>query len=116
MDNQINIEFNELSHYNVQRAENAINSDKLQPVENNYMLSISCQYYPEAEMYYKEILKETTPVTSYIRFASNGYGFQTYGFYKGRDKKIYIIDTYLEDIQKVFVPDKNIECLEKCII
>ena len=116
MNSETTIEFDQLSQYNIERVEEALKSDKLQDIDKNYYLSISCQYYDDAEFCYKEMIKESTPVTSYLRFAANGYGFQTYGFYKARDGKVYIVDTYLENIQKIFVPDKNIQCLENVIV
>ncbi len=115
MNPETTFEFDILSQANIERAEEAINT-KLQPIENNYKLSISYQYYDIAEICYKEIIKETSPVTSYTRFASNGYGYQSYGFYKARDGKIYIIETFIENINGVYIPDKNIECLKDIIV
>jgi len=106
------IKLNYLSDNNIIKAEEAINSDKLQPIENNNMLSISYQYYEFAEKAYEEIIKDTTPCTSYIRFAENCYGFKVYGFYKSKNNKIYIIDSYIEDIQRVFIPDYTMKFIK----
>lgn len=108
-------EFDMLSEANIERAEEAIMT-KLNTIDDNYKLSISYQYYDIAEICYKEIIKETTPITSYISFASNGCGYQNYGFYKARDGKIYIIETSMEHINGVFIPDKNIDCFKDIIV
>lgn len=116
MNPETTFEFDLLSKNNIDRAENAINSDKLQPIENNYKLSISYQYYDDAEIGYKEMIKESTPVTSYFRFAGNGYGYQSYGFYKAKNGNVYILDTSMEHINGVFIPDKNIDCFKNIIV
>jgi hypothetical protein len=115
MSNKTEFEFNNLSNYNIQIAEEAIKSDKLYPIENNHLLSISCQDYYLAELAYKEMIKDTTQNTSYFIFGGNAYGMQAFGFYKSIDGKIYIIDSWMGNIQRVFIPDKNIDCFKHII-
>lgn len=110
------IQFNELSQENINIVENAIISDKLQPIENNYNLSISFSDYDFAQIGYKEFIKETTPNTSYFIFGGNAYGMQAYGLYKSKDGNIYIIDSFLGEIKRVFIPNKNIDCYKNIII
>jgi hypothetical protein len=105
-------EFNKLSQKNIELAEKAICSDKLQSIENNNLLSISFRDYYFAELGYKEIIKDTTPNTSYFLFGGNAYGMRSYGLYKSLQGKIYIIDSYMESIQRVFIPNKNIDCFK----
>jgi hypothetical protein len=112
---QFTLEFDELSDENILIAEEAIRSDKLYPIENNHMLSISCQDYYLAELGYKEMIKETTQNTSYFIFGGNACGMQAFGLYKSREGKIYIIDSWLGEIQRVFIPDKNIDCFKHII-
>jgi hypothetical protein len=107
--------FDNLSRQNIELAEQAIKSDKLMPIEKNDMISISYRDYNSAELAYKNIIKETTPVTSYSIFGGNALGMQSFGLYKARDSKIYIIDAYLGEIQRVFIPDKNIDCFKDLI-
>ena len=111
----IDIEFDILSEEHIRRAEDAINSDLLQPIENNYMLSISYQHYNLAELGYKKMIKHNTPNTSYFIFGGNAYGMQSYGLYKALDSKIYIIDSYMGQIQKIFIPHQNIDCFRNII-
>jgi hypothetical protein len=40
----------------------------------------------------------------YIQYASNGFGFQSYGFYNANNGKIYIIEAYMNKISKIYVP------------
>ncbi len=112
MESKNKVEFSNLSQYNIEMVEKAIKSDKLLSNEMNKNISISYQYYDLAELSYKEMIKEETPATSYCRFASNAYGYQVYGFYKAIDGTIYIVDTYMENINNLYIPDKNIDCLK----
>jgi len=112
---EFSLEFNQLSDANILIAEQAIKSDKLCPIENNHMLSISFKDYYLAELAYKEMIKDTRQNTSYFIFGGNSYGMQAFGFYKSIDGKIYIIDSWMGNIQRVFIPDKNIDCLKHII-
>lgn len=110
------LQFRNLSQHNINRVEDAIKSSKLQPIEKNFNLSISYQYYDLASTSYKEMLKQETHVTNYCQFAANGMGYQSYGFYKSIDGNIYIVDTFLEEINNIYIPDKNIDCLKHFFI
>ena len=101
--------FNTLSNVNILRAENAIKSDKLQPIEHNYKMSLSYQYYDEVQTIYKEFVKDSTLPSSYFIFGGNAGGMQVFGLYKSIDGKIYIIDSYMNEIKNVFIPDKNMD-------
>lgn len=109
-----NIELTTLTQNNINKAEHAIKT-KLIDIEKNYTLSISIQYYNCAIYGYKLMVKDDTPVTSYCMFAFNAGGMQTYGFYKSINGKIYIIDSFLGDIDSVYIPYKNIDCLNSIL-
>jgi hypothetical protein len=115
MSYETEFKFDKLSDKSIESAEEAIKSDKLMPIEKNHMLSISYRDYDSAELAYKNIIKETTPVTSYSIFGGNALGMQSYGLYKALDGKIYIIDAYLGELRRVFIVDKNIDCFKNLI-
>ena len=115
MSDNFTIQFNNLTQRNIELAEDAICSDILQTIDNNHILSISCRDYELAQLGYKEIIKDTTPNMSYFIFGGNAFGMQSYGLYKSREGKIYIIDSFMENIQRVFIPDKNIDCFKNII-
>jgi hypothetical protein len=52
---------------------------------------------------------------NYIQFASNAFGFQSYGFYKANNGKIYIIRAYMNEISNVYIPSKKWDCLHNVI-
>lgn len=104
-----------LSEKFIEMAENAILSDKLIDENNELTPCISLQYYDDVEEGWNWINQENISITSYILFASNAYGYTSYGFYKAKSGKIYIIQAYLNDILRVFVPSKNIDCLKNII-
>ena len=51
----------------------------------------------------KWILIQDDKINSYHQFASNGYGMQSFGFYKANNGKIYIIDAFMNDIRKIYL-------------
>jgi hypothetical protein len=104
-----------LSNENIVLAEEAILSDKLKPISKNYMLSISLEYYELAKLGYLEMIQEETPVTSYMKFAFNGGGMQCYGFYKAKNGTVYVIDSFMNNISGVYIPDKNMDCLRDIV-
>ncbi len=104
-----------LSEQFIEMAENAILSDKLIDENNDLTPCISLQYYDDAEEGWNWINRDDISVTSYLLFASNAYGCTSYGFYKAKSGKIYIIQAYVNDIEHVFIPSKNIDCLKNVI-
>ncbi len=107
--------FSTLSEQSINLAEKAIQSDKLILEDSNIQPSISYQYYNTAEEAWKLITGENVPINSYILFASNSYGYISYGFYKSNNNNIYIIEAYLNNISKVYVASKKIDCLTNLI-
>ncbi len=83
---------NGLSEENIELAEKFIVNN---PCKKGYpCLSISDTAY--AVICYQDI-KDSLP-TSYILFGSNAYGCTSYGFYKTKNNKIYIIEAYINNI------------------
>jgi hypothetical protein len=115
MSYETEFKFDNLAEKAIELAEEAIKSNKLMPIEKNDMLSISYRDYDYADLAYKNIIKESTPVTSYSIFGGNALGMQSYGLYKARDGKVYIIDAFLGELRRVFIPDKNIDCFKDLI-
>ena len=75
--------------------------------------AISYRDYEEAENGWNII--KNSEKNHYIQFASNGYGCQSYGFYKANNGKIYIIEAYMNEITKVYIPSKKWDCLQNII-
>lgn len=102
-----------LSEENIIATEEAILSDKLVPKESLVVPSISCQYYDDAEEGWKFI--QNSKINSYFQFASNALGMTSYGFYKANNGQIYIIEAWINEIRKIYIPSKNIDCLKNLI-
>lgn len=100
--------FSSLSEYNIDLAEKAILSTKL---VNDISPCISCRDYELAHKSWKLINKTDTPCTSYILFASNAFGFTSFGFYKAKNGNVYIIEAYINEIQKIYIPNENMSFL-----
>lgn len=94
-------------------AEEAILSDKLMPKDFDNLPAISYKDYEDAEYGWNLINKSDK--NFYIQFASNGAGYTSYGFYKANNGEIYIIEAWVNKIQKIYIPTKKWDCLEKFI-
>jgi hypothetical protein len=78
---------------------------------DNKCPSISYRYYPDARFIYNEI--KTAPINSYELFASNGMGYQSYGFYKASNEKMYIIEASMESVSYIYeIGDKFKDMIE----
>ena len=75
--------------------------------------AISYRDYEEAETGWNII--KNSEKNHYIQFASNGFGYQSYGFYKANNGKIYIIAAWMNEISKVYIPSKKWDCLQNVI-
>lgn len=95
----------------IEAAEKAILSDMLVPEGSIVVPSISCQYYNYAIEMWNDITKEEMPLNTYFQFASNAMGMQSYGYYKANNGRIYIIEAFINEIRKVYIPSNSIECL-----
>jgi hypothetical protein len=92
-----------LNQANINIVEEVIanaNNDKFITNDNTKFPSISYQYYDEANYAYD--LMKTAPINSYELFASNGMGYQSYGFYKASNEQIYIIEANLNTLAYVY--------------
>lgn len=95
-------------------TEAAIISDKLVPKDCDNVPAISCSDYYTAETGWKIINK--CDKNYYLQFGSNAGGFTSYGFYKANNGQIYIIEAWVNEIKKVYVPTKNWDCLTNFIL
>lgn len=74
---------------------------------------ISYRDYEDAENGWNII--KNSEKNHYIQFASNGFGYQSFGFYKANNGKIYIIQAYMNNITKVYIPSEKWDCLKNVI-
>lgn len=88
-----------LSEENIKLVENFINNNNC----DNLYPNLSFNDVENAKLCYQEI--KNLPITSYILFGSNAFGMTSYGFYKTKDDKIYIIEAYINKISKYYNPN-----------
>lgn len=79
----------------------------------DHLPQISYRDYNDAENGWNII--KNSEKNHYIQFASNGSGYQSYGFYKANNEKIYIIEAWMNNITKVYIPSKKWDCLQNVI-
>ena len=94
-------------------TEEAILSDKLMPKDTDRIPAISYRDYEDAESGWNTI--KNSENNYYIQFASNGYGMSSYGFYKANNGEIYIIEAWVNNITRVYIPSKRWDCLQNVI-
>jgi hypothetical protein len=97
------MELTQLNSNYIQMAEDAIANHKFSNIDN---LCISCHHYTNAKDAYTII--KTATKNSYIRFAENAMGMRAYGYYKANDENIYIIDSFMNNIEAVYVSDHEL--------
>jgi len=90
---------NSLSENNIELVECFIKNNK-------HNITFPCLSYNDIEgaQYFYNQIKEM-PVTSYTLFASNACGYTSYGFYKSKENKIYIIEAYVNNIISYYNTD-----------
>ena len=88
-------------------------STKLMPKDNDKLPAISYRDYEDAESGWNIIKKAEK--NCYIQFASNAAGMSSYGFYKANNGEIYIIEAWVNEITRVFIPSKDWDCLQHLI-
>jgi hypothetical protein len=94
------MELTQLNRNYIQMAEDAIANHKFSDIND---LCISCHHYTNVKDAYTII--KTATKNSYIRFAENAMGMRAYGYYKANDENIYIIDSFMNNIEAVYVAD-----------
>ncbi len=100
------MELTQLDATYVQMAEDAIANHKLSDIND---LCISCHHYTNARDAYTII--KTATKNSYVRFAENAMGMRAYGYYKANNENIYIIDSFMNNIEAVYVVDDMLSFL-----
>jgi len=88
-------------------------SEKLMPKDTDNVPAISYRDYEDAESGWNIITNAEK--NYYIQFASNAFGMCSYGFYKANNGEIYIIEAWVNEITKVFIPSKKWNCLQNVI-
>ena len=86
---------------------------KLMPKETDKIPAISYRDYEDAENGWNLI--KNSENNHYIQFASNGFGMSSYGFYKANNGEIYIIEAWVNEITRVYIPSKRWDCLQNVI-
>ena len=103
-----------LSQQLIDITEQAILSNKLMPKDTDKLPAISYRDYEDAESAWNII--KNNEKNYYLQFASNGAGMCSYGFYKANNGKIYIIEAWVNEITKVYIPSKKWDCLKNVMI
>jgi hypothetical protein len=83
---------NSLSESNINLAETYILNNK--PKDGYPVLSLCDAEF--AKEIYNDFIKE--PVTSYSLFGSNAYGMTSYGFYKTKDERVFILEAFVNNL------------------
>ena len=100
-----------LSQNLIDIVEEAILSDKIMDTDN--VPAISYRDYEDAETGWNII--KNSENNFYKQFASNGFGMSSYGFYKANNGNIYIIEAWVNELRKIYIPSKKWDCLQKFI-
>jgi hypothetical protein len=101
-----------LSQELIDQAENAISSNLLVPKDSEFLPSISYKDYDSAVESWN-IIRSAEPNT-YIQFASNAAGMTSYGFYKATNGQIYVVEAFVQVINRVYYPTNKFDCLKDC--
>jgi hypothetical protein len=84
----------ELSEENIEMIEDFISYNP----PSLYLPNPSISDQENAINDWKQINEPDVPVTSYLQFGSDGYGMTSYGFYKSRSEKIYLVVAFMNNI------------------
>jgi hypothetical protein len=101
-----------LSKKLIEEIENAILSCKL-VTDTSIQPTIYLKHYENAEIEWNNIQK--SEINSYSQFASSSCGTVSYGFYKANSGKIYIIESFINEINYIYLVSKKIDCLKDII-
>ena len=91
-----------LSHENIEIVENFINTHSAGKLPH-----LSECDRPAAISEYKKITDQTTIATSYYKFGSDANGYTSYGYYKSKDDKIYIISAFMGNVTAYYNVDSD---------
>ena len=94
-----------LSKSNVELLENFIASN--QACSSDFLPAISEYYREDAIKDWETINDPETPVTSYLQFAYAALGMTSYGFYKTRDGRIFLINAFCSQISAYYTVTSN---------
>jgi hypothetical protein len=102
-----------LSQNLIDIVEEAILSNKIMEMDTDNVPAISYRDYEDAETGWNII--KNSENNFYKQFASNGFGMSSYGFYKANNGNIYIIEAWVNELTKIYIPSKKWDCLQKFI-
>lgn len=95
----------ELSLENIDYLEEFISTKEPEPI--NKVPAISECYRDNIKKFWEIInLPETKP-TSYFIVATNAMGMYSYGLYKTRENKIFLINTYIQNVISYYSIDNS---------
>jgi len=92
-----------LSNSNIEMIESFIQTNKALDT----MPNISETDREQTIVDWMEINKPETQCHTYLQFASNAYGMTSYGFYKTKNDKIFIIEAYCGEVKKYYNVDSS---------
>jgi hypothetical protein len=85
-----------LSETNIELLENFIATNE--PYSSDLLPAISECYRNDAINDWKTINDPDTPVTTYLQFASAALGMTSYGFYKTKDGRIFLVTAWCSEL------------------
>jgi hypothetical protein len=88
-----------LSDSNIELVENFISCNSVK----SYTPGLSVSDVSNGQTCYQQIL--SSPPTSYMQFGSNSFGMTSYGLYKTRSNKIYVIEAFCNNITCYYTPE-----------
>ncbi len=89
-----------LSQSNIELLENFIATN--QPYSSDLLPAISECYRNDAINDWKTINEPETPVTTYLQFASAALGMTSYGFYKTKDQRIFLVSAWCNELNSYY--------------
>jgi len=94
-----------LSQSNIELLENFITTNE--PYSSDLLPAISECYRDDAIKDWKTINEPNTPVSSYLQFASAGAGMTSYGFYKTKDGRIFLVSAWCNNLNSYYNVNSN---------
>jgi hypothetical protein len=94
-----------LSQSNIELLENFIATNE--PYSSDLLPAISEYYRDDAIKDWKTINDPNTPITSYLQFASAALGMTSYGFYKTKDGRIFLVSAWCNDLNSYYHVNSN---------
>jgi hypothetical protein len=81
------------------------NLEDISRIAVNIRSQISCNDMENGKLLYERIINE--PISFYESFGSNAYGYSSYGLYKSKNDKIYLIVAWMQDINFCYLVENS---------